>query len=307
MGDGRQELVERDRVHLTERKRDEVHQIATVGENPCEPRPRSRGGVDQAQREPERHRDEPRQAADERQRQAAREASRRVHQHQHPAIPLAGVEPRDEAAARAKERREGPEACLGLRQVVEHSDRVDQLHALRTQGRAREVSLDHVDVVEIGGVVRRGVHGRTEVHADDFPGAERRGEPEMAALAAAGIEHTAPDEGVGPDRSRPPQHLGFVLRADLGEARPFVAEALGGAELLDGERRWKQARDAARDGIARAAGAALELALTDIAGDRHCPGQRERATACRTREPVEQAPLHAGWYREAQSWKARSV
>src|SRR5207245_10813990 len=65
--DGCEELVERDRVHLAEGKREEVPQVATVREGPREQRALSRRRVEQAKRNPERQREGAREAAHQRQ------------------------------------------------------------------------------------------------------------------------------------------------------------------------------------------------------------------------------------------------
>ena len=164
-----------------------------------------------------------------------------------------------------------------------------------------------MNVVEVAGVLRRGVHRGAEVDADDLLGAECRREAEMAALAAAGVEDARPDEGVAPDGRYPAEHLRLVLGADLREARPLVAEALGGGSRPVGEGRRQQAWNGPRDRVPRPTGDARELALADVVGLRHRARQRERAPARWAGEPVDEPSLHAGRYREAQSWKARRV
>src|SRR5580765_4781733 len=298
--DRRQQLVEGDRVDLSERERNEIHQIAAVVESSREPDVCSGRSIEQAQRGPERHRDDPRERAHERQRQPARETSRRIDERQDPAVPLAGIEPRHELPALTEERRERLESRLWCREVVEHSDGVDEVHALRTQRRARQVSLDDMNVLEVGCVLGGDVHRRSEIDADDFLGAEPRGEAEVTALPAARVQHASPDEIFAADGGDPAEHLRFVLRTDLGEAGPLVAEALGGIERFDGDCGRQQARDASRDRVDRATGAATELALVDLVGIGHRPRQRERAAARRTSKPVEQAAFHAGRYLEAQ-------
>src|SRR5258705_11003097 len=118
--DRRQQLVEGDRVDLSEREGNEIHQVAAVGESPREPGVASGRSVRRAQRDPQRHCHDPRERTHERQREPAREASRRIHERQDPAVSLAGIEPRHEASAATKERRERLESRLGCREVVEH-------------------------------------------------------------------------------------------------------------------------------------------------------------------------------------------
>src|SRR3989441_2916594 len=57
--DRREEVVERDRVHLPEGEGGEVRQVARIREGPREPGARSRRGVEHAQPDPERDRDDP--------------------------------------------------------------------------------------------------------------------------------------------------------------------------------------------------------------------------------------------------------
>ena len=171
----------------------------------------------------------------------------------------------------------------------------------------REVALDHVNVVEVGGVLRRGVDRRTEVDPYDLLGAKGRCQAQVSALSAARVKNATPDKGVAADGRDPAEHLLLVLRADLREAHPLVAEPRGRRDRLGGERGRKHPRDPPRDRVARTAGAARKLALADVVSLRHRARQGDRALTGGAGEPVEEPPLHAGWYREAQSWKARRV
>src|SRR3972149_9916581 len=148
--------------------------------------------------------------------------------------------------------------------MVEHADRVDQVHALKAKWRARQIALDHVDVVEIAGVLRRRVYGRSDVDADDVLGAEGCGQTQVAALAAARVQDPASLEGLASNGGDPAEPLLVVLRADLREVRPLVAEAPCRRGGLLGECLWEQAGDSTGDRVAGGAAIARKLPLHGV-------------------------------------------
>src|SRR5439155_11184299 len=87
--------------------------------------------------------------------------------------------------------------------------------------------------------------------------------------------------------------LGRIFGADLGEARPFVAEALRGRDLVGREPRQHEAGDSANDRIRAAAAGAAEVAFDDLARSLGTRGHDlECAATRRTAEPVQEARLH---------------
>ena len=279
-------------MHLAERKRHEVAQVALVGKEPAQRRPRERGRIERAQRRPQRQRHRRCQTAHDAQGEPAGDPSRGIDERQHPAVALARVAPRHEHSARHQQLREGAEAVGRPAQMVQHAQRVDDVHGPRADGGTGEVALHDVDGLEPFRVARRRLHRLAEVEADHVARAELGGQPQVPALAAAAVDHAPPGECVRAHRRDPAEELLAILRPDLGEPRPLVAEALRRRRRLGGHGAGDEPRDAPEDRIARAAAGAHERALSDLSSPPDGVAQAEPAAAGGAGEPLEQALAH---------------
>src|SRR5262249_55396040 len=114
----------------------------------------------------------------------------------------------------------------------------------------------------------------------------------MPALAAAAIQHEPPLERLGSHRRDPAEELLAVLRPDLCEPRPLVAEALRHDRRVAVHRARYETRNPAHDRISRIASFTAQDAVADLSAASRAAAQREATPAGRTREPLDQALAH---------------
>ena len=176
--------------------------------------------------------------------------------------------------------------------MVEHPDRVHEVHGAGTHGRTREIPLHDVDGVEPLRVARRRLHGLAEVDADDVARAELGGQPQVPALAAAAVQHAPALERLRSHRRDPAEKLVAVLRPDLGEPRPLVAEALRHDHRVAVHHPRHEAGNPAHDRVARIAPGTPHGAVSNLSRLSRSVAQRQAAAAGRAREPFEQALAH---------------
>ncbi len=142
----------------------------------------------------------------------------------------------------------GPEASLGILQVVEHADRVGEVEAAGTEGQPVEIGLDEVRRPEPrGGRVDR----LRQIDPDGLSRAPLPAVLDEAAEAAAHIEDPLPGEVLGSERDDPVAPLLLGVRVVARIVRPGVAKGLGRPGLLLGlvggvEQTWNASDDGVR-------------------------------------------------------------
>ena len=248
----------------------------------------------------QRHRHRP---GDDRQRRRAHAGghalAERIDEAVHDPVVLVSVDPRKDGAARAQEPQQGFEAGLGIRQVVQDTDRIDEIERAGTvspgKRRVVDVALHHVCVRHLAHVCVGGLDRIAEVHPDDFPRSIPRGIEGVPAVATARVKDDLVPKKIGLDGIDPVEELGLVLVVHLDELLPLPPES--GRRPFDHRReaRWQQARYPAANREQRRAGLAHQLASDDLGlalrvGFR--VAQSQLAAARRAPQQLDEPRLH---------------
>src|SRR5439155_27391355 len=147
----------------------------------------------------------------------------------HHAVVFLAVDPGEDGATRAQETDQGLEAGLWIWQMVENSDRIDEVERSAffapREGRMVDVALDDVCVGQLADVGISSVDRIAKVHGDDLPGSVPARVVSVAAVPAAGVEHYLVSEEIGLDRIDPIEELRLVLVVELDELFPLPPES----------------------------------------------------------------------------------
>ena len=119
-------------------------------------------------------------------------------------------------AARLEIAEQVAEGPLGVGEVVEDAERIDEVEALGREREPVEVGLDHLHGVERRGVAPRDLDGRAEVDGHDL-GAEPGGLQGVAPAPAPAVEHALAPEELGSVRGEVFEEVPLPLRRISGK------------------------------------------------------------------------------------------